>query len=55
MTSAPPWETASLLIPPRTFPCEESPADGLRSLLFEGPAFHGKPTRVFAYWGPGRN
>lgn len=44
-------DTTNLLMPPRSFPCLEARTDGLRSLLFEGPPFRGKPTRVFAYYG----
>lgn len=34
---------------PKTWPCDELTRDGVRALWFEGEAYNGKPTRVFAY------
>ncbi|MBI4557759.1 MAG: acetylxylan esterase [Candidatus Hydrogenedentes bacterium] len=46
-----PWDWTVLSSAPKTFPAEGFPADGVRSLFFEGPPYHGKPTRVFAWYG----
>jgi len=44
-----PWDMAELGKAPKTFPAEGIQARGVRALFFEGPAFRGKPTRVFAW------
>lgn len=36
---------------PEVFPAEGISADGVRALFFSGPEWHGKPTRVFAWYG----
>ncbi len=37
---------------PKTFPAENVPAvEGVKAVFFEGLAYQGKPTRVFAYYG----
>jgi cephalosporin-C deacetylase-like acetyl esterase len=45
-----PWDAAALSKPPRTF---ETTTDepGVKALFYESVLFHGKPTRVFAYYG----
>ncbi|XHR26681.1 MAG: alpha/beta hydrolase family protein [Chthoniobacteraceae bacterium] len=48
-----PWNLAAFEKTPATFPSPpEVPVnEELRSLCFEGPAYRGKPTHVFAYYG----
>ncbi|MBS0260973.1 MAG: acetylxylan esterase, partial [Planctomycetes bacterium] len=36
---------------PQTFPTEQAAAEGVRSFFYTGEPYHGKPTRVFAYYG----
>ncbi len=45
------FEKESLARIPAVFPAEALPADGVKSLFFEGVPYQGKPTRVFAYYG----
>lgn len=46
------FDLDALSRPPRVFPAEdELQADGVRGLYYEGPAFRGRATRVFAYYG----
>lgn len=54
------WDLRRLAQAPRTYPAERFATNGLQALFFDGPDYHGKPTRVFAYLGiprhaPGRN
>ena len=44
------WDGASLAKAPKVFPATERPANGLRSLFYEGADYKGKPTWVFAYY-----
>lgn len=44
------WDGASLAKVPNVFPATERPANGLRSLFYEGADYKGKPTWVFAYY-----
>lgn len=41
----------SWLEPPKTHPAPGFEAEGVRALFFDGPAWKGKPTRVFAWVG----
>lgn len=38
-------------IVPAVFPTNDFAADGVRAFFYEGEPYHGKPTRVFAYYG----
>ncbi len=44
------WDGASLAKAPKVFPATERPANGMRSLYYEGADYKGKPTWVFAYY-----
>ena len=46
-----PWSRAELVTAPRTFEAPPSAEPGVRTILFAGPPYQGKPTRVFAYYG----
>ena len=46
-----PWSPADLAAVPRTFEAPPTTEPGVRVILFEGPLYQGKPTRVFAYYG----
>lgn len=47
----PMWDLKALSKPPRTYPADGFSEPGVRALFFEGPAYRGKPTRVFAWMG----
>ena len=49
--SAPLWDVAALATAPKTYPAEPIRADGMKAVFFDGPPYHGKPTRVFAWLG----
>ncbi len=55
----PPWNLKELYRAPRTFDAPAHSEKGVKALLFEGPPYKGKPTRVFAWYGapqaPGRH
>ena len=36
---------------PAVFPADEQKAEGVKSFFYQGVNYHGKPTRVFAYYG----
>ncbi len=46
-----PWNLTDLSTPPRTWDAPGFEADGVRALFYEGAAWRGKETRVFAYVG----
>ncbi|XHR30612.1 MAG: alpha/beta hydrolase family protein [Chthoniobacteraceae bacterium] len=46
-----PWNLEALKNAPVVYPAPEVVVEGLRSLYFAGPSFHGKPTKVFAFYG----
>lgn len=46
-----PWDLKELEKAPRVFEAPHQDEPGVKSLWFEGPAYQGKPTRVFAYYG----
>jgi cephalosporin-C deacetylase-like acetyl esterase len=46
-----PWKTQVLFEAPQTYAAPGFEAPGVQSLFFEGPAWEGKPTRVFAWMG----
>jgi len=48
-----PWNVVDLKQPPAVSPppVEVTTPEGIRALCFEGPPYHGKPTRVFAFYG----
>ncbi len=45
------WYVDALRKAPAAFPAPEIAVAGLRSLYFEGIPYHGKPTKVFAFYG----
>jgi cephalosporin-C deacetylase-like acetyl esterase len=49
------WEMKSLSAAPTVFPADEfterAKRENVSALFYEGPAYHGKPTRVFAWVG----
>ena len=44
------WNTTELFQKPVTHECTERPANGMRSLFYEGADYKGKPTWVFCYY-----
>lgn len=50
-SSGPQWDLSTLSNAPKTYPAPEITAEGVQSLYYDGPAFQGKPTRVFAFLG----
>jgi dienelactone hydrolase len=46
-----PWAIATFKEAPVTFPAPDINEEGVKSIYFQGPAYHGKPTRVFAFYG----
>ena len=36
---------------PAVFPADVAAAEGVKSFFYEGLPYHGKPTRIFAYYG----
>jgi dienelactone hydrolase len=47
----PMWDLPALSQAPATYPAEGFAEPGVTALLYEGPVFRGKPTRVFAWLG----
>lgn len=47
------WETLSKA--PAVFSADEAKAEGVKSFFYQGVNYHGKPTRVFAYYGVPEN
>lgn len=45
------FDLSTLEKPPTVYPTDVAPADGVQAIFYEGAAFQGKPTRVFAYYG----
>lgn len=46
-----PWDMNSLSLPPKWKTLERPKSDGVKAISFQGLAFHGKTTRVFAWLG----
>lgn len=46
-----PWDVEKLSAPPRTLEGSAPAEPGVHPVFYEGPAYHGKPTRVFAWYG----
>lgn len=46
-----PFDLKALDVAPAVFPAEEAQVEGVKAFFYEGAAFKGKPTRVFAYYG----
>ncbi len=44
-----PWERAALYRTPRVWDAPEHATNGVKAVFYEGEAYQGKPTRVFAY------
>ena len=45
------WDLEKLAQPPRTYDAPGFAEPGVRAIFFDGPAWQGKPTRVFAWYG----
>lgn len=45
-----PWDMKVLSKKPAVFPTQERPAKGMTAFFYEGAAYKGKPTKVFAYY-----
>ena len=46
-----PWNLTELYAAPKTVDAPHNGEPGVKTILFEGQPFKGKPTRVFAYYG----
>ncbi|MCC6536908.1 MAG: acetylxylan esterase [Bryobacterales bacterium] len=46
-----PWNLTELYVAPKTFDTPHTGEPGVKTILFEGMPYQGKPTRVFAYYG----
>lgn len=46
-----PWNRAELFTAPKTFEAVQNGEPGVKTVMYEGMAYKGKPTRVFAYYG----
>ena len=46
-----PWDQAELFSTPKYYPSEECNAPGVKSILYEGLSYKGKPARFYAYYG----
>jgi dienelactone hydrolase len=44
------WKTKELFKTPKVYSTTESPVPGMRAFFYEGAAYKGRPTRVFAYY-----
>jgi cephalosporin-C deacetylase-like acetyl esterase len=51
MAGGHPWNLNDLYTAPRTVEAVDNGEPEVRTILFEGPPYKGKPTRVFAYYG----
>jgi dienelactone hydrolase len=49
--TSPPWDMNALEAAPKWIELERPRIEGVKALTFEGPAFRGQPTRVFAWLG----
>jgi len=47
----PMWDLAALSKPPATFPAAGFSGEGVKAVFYEGLAYQGRPTRVFAWIG----
>lgn len=54
-----PWDLAALKVAPKMEPAEElaqqAKEEGLQAIYYDGLAYKGKPTRVFAWYGAPKN
>lgn len=46
-----PWDMETLSAAPRMFDAPQHNANDVKAIFYEGLPWHGKPTRVFAYYG----
>ncbi len=46
-----PWKMKELVKPPKSYPAPEYQAQGVHAVFYDGVAWRGKPTRVFAWYG----
>jgi dienelactone hydrolase len=46
-----PWDLSALGVAPQIYPASGFHEPGVQALFFDGPAYQGKPTRVFAWVG----
>ncbi len=49
--TGPMWDVAKLSKPPQTWPAEGFSGQGVKAVFFQGPAYQGRETRVFAWIG----
>ena len=49
--TGPMWDMAKLSKPPQTWPAEGFSGQGVKAVFFQGPAYQGRETRVFAWIG----
>ena len=45
------FDLDALSKPPEVFPADDLQVEGVKTFFYAGPAYKGKPTRVFAYYG----
>ncbi|NUP98522.1 MAG: acetylxylan esterase [Armatimonadetes bacterium] len=45
------WDIERFAAPPKTWPAEGITDEGVRGVFYEGPAYRGRPTRIFAWIG----
>ena len=45
------FDLESLSETPAVFPADDKQTEGVKSLYYAGPAYKGRPTRIFAYYG----
>ena len=45
------WELKAMAGPPKVWPATQASEPGMRAIFYEGLAWKGKPTRVFAWYG----
>lgn len=46
-----PWKKTDLFVAPKYYPSDEFNVSGVKSILYDGLNFKGKPTRFYAYYG----
>lgn len=46
-----PWDIQALSVAPKVFEAAEYNSNDVKAIFYEGLSWHGKPTRVFAYYG----
>jgi cephalosporin-C deacetylase-like acetyl esterase len=49
------WDMKQLSVPPKIYPAEKYAQPGVKTIFYDGPLYHGRKTRVFAYYGLPKN